>query len=207
MKFYNAYLQVAAEWESEFARNRALHGERIHCRQGCCECCSQMFLITEVEAAYISRGVKQLPATQQAALRERAAKYLIARDKLLADRRVPDAWGALPPPGLRLPCPALIDGACSIYAHRPLICRRYGIPLFNPRKPERIFACELNFRPGEEIQDTALVQIQTSLSDRWASVQAEYNAQGGRRDPKPITVARALVEDFESYVPGARSVY
>lgn len=207
MKPYEAYLQIAAEWEAEFTRNRALYGEQIHCRKGCSDCCSQMFLITEIEAAYISHGMKKLSAKERAKFRERAEKYLIAREKLLADRKLPDAWGALPPPGLRLPCPALENGACTIYEHRPLICRKYGIPLFNPKKPERIFACELNFKPGEEIGDPQLVQIQTSLSSRWANVQADYNAQGGHRDPKPLTVARALLEDFESYVPGAASVY
>ncbi len=201
MEPYESYLKVAGEWEAEFSRNRALHGERIHCRKGCSDCCSQMFLITEIEAAYISNGVKELPAAQRDTLRERAERYSIEREKLLADRKLPDAWGALPPPGLRLPCPALVDGACSIYEHRPLICRKYGIPLFNPQKPERIFACELNFKSGEEIDDPELIQIQTSLANRWRNVQAEYNAQGGRRDPKPLTVARALLEDFESYVP------
>ena len=58
---------------------------------------------------------------------------------------------SLPPPGLRLACPALEDGACQIYENRPLMCRKYGMPLYNPQKPEQVFACELNFKPGEEI--------------------------------------------------------
>lgn len=203
MRLYDEYLVVAAEWEEEFQRNRARYGERIHCRKGCSECCSQMFLITEVEAAYISRAVKKFSAGRRAVLRRRAREYLARREEILAQRSVPDEWGALPPPGLRLPCPALENGACSIYEHRPLICRKYGIPLFNPKKPERIFACELNFAPGEEIDDPELVQIQTGLFRRSEELQAEYNRQGGRRDSKPLTVARAILEDFEDCLPGA----
>ncbi|HEV2417107.1 MAG TPA: YkgJ family cysteine cluster protein [Terriglobia bacterium] len=205
MNEYERYLQVAARWAAEFERNRKLHGDKIHCGKGCCDCCSQMFQITEVEAAYISSTIKELPPNRQSEMRARARKYLAQREKLLASRNVPDAWGSLPPPGLRLPCPALEDGACSIYDHRPMICRKYGIPLYSPQKPDRIFACELNFKPGEEIIDSDLVQIHTQLYDRWAGVQAEYNQQGGRRDPKPLTVARAILEDFEPCLPEQRT--
>ncbi|MGH9345289.1 MAG: YkgJ family cysteine cluster protein [Terriglobia bacterium] len=203
MGAYDEYLRVAGEWNAEFARSRELHGDKIHCGKGCCDCCSQMFQITEVEAAYISSAIKKLPQSRQSELRARAREYLTQREKLLASRNVPDAWGSLPPPGLRLPCPALEGGACSIYDHRPMICRKYGIPLYSPQKPDRIFACELNFKPGEEIMDSDLVQIHAKLYDRWAGVQAGYNEQGGRRDPKPLTVARAILEDFEPYLPEA----
>jgi hypothetical protein len=64
-----------------------------------------------------------------------------------------------------------------------------------------VFACELNFRPGEEIMDSQLVQIHTNLWRQAANVQAAYNRQGGCRDPKPINVARAILEDFEEYLP------
>ncbi|MGH9403145.1 MAG: YkgJ family cysteine cluster protein [Terriglobia bacterium] len=205
MNEYDEFLLMAAGWEEEFTRSRKLHGAKIHCGKGCCDCCSQMFQITEVEAAYISSAVKKLPQNRQSELGARAREYLTQREKLLANRNVPDAWGALPPPGLRLPCPALEDGACSIYDHRPMICRKYGIPLYSPQKPDRIFACELNFQPGEEIIDSDLVQIHTKLYVRWAGVQADYNRRGGRRDPKPLTVARAILEDFESYLPSAAS--
>jgi Fe-S-cluster containining protein len=191
------FLEIAAEWESEFARNKKEYGERIHCRRGCTDCCSQMFQITEIEAAYISQAVKRFPRDERENLRERARQYEAQRQRILTNRNVPDAWGSLPPPGLRLACPALEDGACRIYEYRPLICRKYGIPLYNPRKPNQLFACELNFSPGEELEVTELVQIQTGIQERWGEVQAEYNKRGGRRDPEPITVARAILEDFE----------
>jgi Fe-S-cluster containining protein len=191
------FLEIAAEWESEFARNKKEYGERIHCRRGCTDCCSQMFQITEIEAAYISQAVKRFPPDERENLRERARQYEAQRQRILTNRNLPDAWGSLPPPGLRLACPALEDGACRIYEYRPLICRKYGIPLYNPRKPNQLFACELNFSPGEELEVTELVQIQTGIQERWGEVQAEYNKRGGRRDPEPITVARAILEDFE----------
>lgn len=201
MRNYRALLDIAKAWEAEFDRNQRRYGAKIRCRQGCTDCCHHLFQITELEAADISRAVKSLPIEERERLQAQAQKYLAERKNLLAEISAPDAWGSLPPPGLRLACPALVDGACRVYSHRPLICRRYGMPLYNPQRPERVFACELNFQPGEEIEDDRLVEIHTNLYERWREIQREYTRQGGKRDARPITVARAILEDFEQYLP------
>ena len=196
MSVIDRYLEICSEVEREFSRNRRLHGDRIHCRPGCTDCCHQLFQITEIEAACISRGVKKLDRAVREGLLRRAGPYMEARRKLVAANGEPEAWGSLPPVGTRLACPALEDGVCQIYEFRPLICRKFGIPLYNPDKPGRIFACELNFKDGEEIADSELVQIQTGIHGRWRKVQADYNEAGGVRDLEPLTVARAILEDF-----------
>lgn len=201
MSKFDNLLRIAAAWEAEFDRNKRLHGAKIQCRRGCTDCCHHLFQITELEAAFISHAVKSLPSDKRLAMEERSHRYTEDREKLLTERQVPDAWGSLPPLGLRLACPALEDGVCQIYEHRPLICRKYGMPLYNPRKPDRVFACELNFQPGEEILDSQLVQINTDLYDDAVEVQTEYDRQGGRRDAKPLNVARAILEDFEEFLP------
>jgi Fe-S-cluster containining protein len=187
--------------EMEFSRNRMLHGERIHCEPGCSACCSQLFQITEVEAAVLSAGVRTLPETQQNQMRGRAEVYLEARARLVSEKGEQEAWGGLPPEGTRLPCPALVEGICTVYEWRPLICRKYGIPLYNPDKPGRVFACELNFRAGEEIDDGALVQIQTELHGEVKELQREWDRLGLHRDSSPLTVARAIVEDLRAWLP------
>jgi Fe-S-cluster containining protein len=88
--------------------------------------------------------------------------------------------------GERLPCPALESGRCSIYQHRPLMCHKFGMPLFNPDKPGRIFACELNFADGEEIEDPDLIQIQTRIHEAWTQLK---NSTESERQ----TVAHAIV--------------
>jgi Fe-S-cluster containining protein len=194
----DAWKSACAEVDAEFERNRRLHGDRIHCRAGCSDCCHQLFQITEMEAAAISAGVAKMPAETRERLRDRAAAYLDRRRALVAGIGEQEAWGQLPPPGARLPCPALDDGACALYEHRPLICRKYGIPLWNPDRPGRVYACSLNFGDGDEIVDPDLITIQTGIHTRWKQAQALYNQRGGLRDPHPITVARAIVEDFSA---------
>lgn len=193
------YSKICMQWEAEFARNRAIHGPRIQCRRGCSDCCGQLFQITEVEAAVVSQGVALLPEGERRTLAAKAEVYLRERRALVARHGKIEAWGSLPPPGARLPCPALTaEGACSIYEHRPLICRKFGVPLYYPDKPGQVFACELNFRNGDAIEDGELVTIQTGLHGEWKQIQQDYDESGGRREAEPITVARAILEDFRS---------
>ena len=100
-----------------------------------------------------------------------------------------------------MPCPALEEGSCLIYDYRPLICRKFGIPLWNPDRPGRVYACQLNFREGEEIIDGELIQIQTRLHQNWKQLQHDYNLAGGHRDNQPLTIARAIVEDCSGWYP------
>lgn len=194
------YNRICTSVETEFQRNRDIYGKQIHCGPGCSDCCSQLFQITEIEAAWISHGVGQLAAEQRQRLQAKAGPYLEARNRMVTAQGEQEAWGSLPPRGTRLACPALEDGICTIYDYRPLICRKFGIPLYNPDRPGQVFACELNFKNGDAIDDGRLVQIQTAIHQEWNEVQGEYNRRGFRRDPKPITVARAIIEDFSGFI-------
>ena len=160
-----------------------------------------IFHITEVEAAEVSRGVKDLPAETRNRLAENARAYLPARDELMRRHGFIQAWGSLPRPETRLACPALVEGACALYEHRPLICRKFGMPLHHPEQPGRIFACELNFRTGEAFEDPGLVQIQTGLAEDWNRLQTDYDRDDGTRDELPISVAHAILKDYEDHLP------
>lgn len=154
------YLEVLAAVDAEFERNRSLHGIRIQCRPGCTDCCHHLFQITEIEAEYVGKGVRLLDAETRSALEARARAYLESyRD--LSNRRA------------RMPCPALHEGICSIYEFRPLVCHKFGMPIYNPDKPDRILACELNFKAGEEIRDPDLIQIQTGIHRTWKDLQSK----------------------------------
>lgn len=184
---------------TEFDRGVAVHGERIKCAPGCSSCCSQIFQITEVEAARISAWVKTLPVAERETLQAKARLNLVERAKLFD---TPEQWGDSVPRGHGTPCAALNDdGACGMYEARPIMCRKFGVPIFNPDRPDRVMACELNFADGEAIEDPGLVENQTKLYRDQQALQAAYNDAGGRRDDQPICIARAIVEDFTGYLP------
>ena len=188
--------------DSEFQREAGIFRERMHCGRGCSMCCSQMFSISTIEAAYISKAVKAMPQAKRERLRRAAVEYLArARAMTAPDPSGGEEPSVTPRPGLRLRCPALQNDACSIYDARPIICRKWGIPLFNPKKPLEIQACELNFGPGEEIDVDVIVEPQARLLEEW--VQLKDRARQHLNHPiSTATVAEALVRDYEEILFG-----
>ncbi len=93
-------------------------GEQMACRKGCASCCSNTFKITTIEANYLWQGFQQASEAIQEQITEQA--FITHRTA----------------------CPVLIDGACSLYQHRPLLCRAYGVML---KVDETVSTCHLNF--------------------------------------------------------------
>ncbi len=193
---FEAYLEHVADVDREFRRVADRFSERMQCRKGCSMCCSQMFSISLIEAAYISRAVKVLPDDERERLRAAARDYL-ARAPVTADGQET----ILPRPGVRLPCPALKDDSCSIYGARPIICHKWGIPVFNPAKPLELQACELNFRPGEAVDVDGLLEPQVALLEDWVELRNRANAPR-----ETATVAEAILFDYEVRLSDASDV-
>lgn len=192
---------VAQLADIEFARGAARHGARIQCKRGCSDCCGQVFHITEPEAARISLHLKTLPAAEQADMKQRATQYLHDRARLFA---APESWESPLPTGARLPCPALGQaGQCRIYQARPIICRKFGVPVLNPDRGT-VTACELNFKAGDPIEDEQLVKKQTALFAAQQDLQAAWNQAGAPRSETPLCVASALARDLWGLMPGGQ---
>lgn len=165
-------VQLTELVEAEFARNQARFGSRMQCRLGCTDCCHHRFDIDTTEARRIAAWLRSLPDGARQTLRVRAEAY--QREAVLGRPA-------------RLKCAALDDsGGCAIYPARPLVCRMFGMPIYNPREPARLKACELNFRPGEAIDADGIVERQTEIHRQWDALKAKYS--DGRR----WTVAEAL---------------
>ncbi len=85
------------------------------CSKGCDHCCYQWVRCSIPEALFTFEGIKSTCMPEEIAdLRARIGVY--------AAELVPDESGVIP----QVPCPLLRDGACSVYEHRPLICRGVG---------------------------------------------------------------------------------
>lgn len=196
------YREHARAVDSEFLREAEVFKGRIQCGRGCSMCCSQMFSISTIEAAYISSAVKAMPEADRARLRAAANDYLARAKTMTGPAQNSDGEQSITPrPGLRLPCPALREDACSIYEARPLICRKWGVPIFNPKKPSELQACELNFHPGEEIDVDEIIEPQADLLAQW--VELKNRARACLQKPiSTTTVAEALIYDYEETLFG-----
>jgi len=149
---YGTLLEEVDQW---FEACVARHPDAIACHHGCSECCRGLFDITLLDALYLKKGFDLLPAAVQQAVQVKAAGRLdyltthwpdFTRPWLL--NHIPEEqWDTMMPEEDETPCPLLSDqGACLVYAHRPMTCRLNGIPMIDTNG-EGLFDewCSLNF--------------------------------------------------------------
>lgn len=91
---------------------RPTAGRHLACKKGCGYCCHSFVSVTPPEAFRLARAVRDGGAAGMTidTVRQRARPLLGIAPKA----RI----------GARLPCPLLVDGACSVYGERPLVCRQ-----------------------------------------------------------------------------------
>jgi hypothetical protein len=83
----------------EFSAHRAPY---VACRQGCSDCCRMNVQISNLEAARIAAATGRRARTLSRGVQH-------ADDKFAGEA-----------------CPFLIDSSCSIYEHRPYVCRNHS---------------------------------------------------------------------------------
>lgn len=150
-------------------------GDWLVCRPGCTQCCIGPFPISQLDAARLQTGLRELGHTDP----DRAARVR-TRIREAVTRLTPSFPGD-PVTGILAeddaaqlafddfandePCPVLdpTTGTCDLYAHRPMTCREFGPPVrvsedegsglsvcelcFHGASPEQIAACEMIFDP------------------------------------------------------------
>lgn len=116
-------------------RKQEAVGKTISCRAGCAACCRQMVPLSAPESFYLMDRIEEMDPIQRAWLMgrfESIVEELEAEDMIGAmldimvgadeSRSLNKKYFAM-----QLPCPFLVDEACSIYAHRPVACREYNV--------------------------------------------------------------------------------
>ena len=177
----------------EFDRNLKKYGDKIKCRKGCSQCCSQIFRITKIDEAVIKEHLNELPLEIKDDLKKKASEYISnsGRNNISNISNISQEEYDV---NLKIPCPALNEeGACMIYEARPVICRRFGPPVYDYKNPGKLFACELNFSNGEEITDNELIPKQTLIGKKWDELKTEFNIQEGLNEIASTTIAEAIL--------------
>jgi Putative zinc- or iron-chelating domain len=163
--------KIEAMWEAvdEIGAIAAPHAA---CRKGCTHCCHTSVLIPAQEAALIGKRIGVKPAK---------VTGITGRHDIKA--------------GYDNPCPFLKDGACSIYASRPLACRQQ----YNMDADALL--CELIGGPSN-VPYLDMIDYQTAL----AMITAHHR-EGTERDPRtgrmvPVTITTSPdVGDIREFFP------
>jgi Fe-S-cluster containining protein len=103
----------------------------LSCCKECSECCNQLIPISIPEAFFLNNLVKSLSNKKRVKLNHRFGKIMsMLRDAGLAEDLLNlqnnhhidvDYFN------MRMGCPFLEDGLCSIYKYRPFVCREYYV--------------------------------------------------------------------------------
>lgn len=108
--------ELAQSYERQFEEQRGRDPElekrlaAVECRKGCSFCCHMNVAVSPLETVRV-----------WAALRE--GSQIERRDAVLAADARLEQRGTQERLALKMLCPLLVDGACSIYELRPLACR------------------------------------------------------------------------------------
>lgn len=145
---------VYDELDADLTRHRdhvARAGHPVSCKRGCNACCHLVTWATPTEAKGIVEHLERDPLRRQylhdvvmPRAREQAA---MLRDETMTHRRWHDEQRA---------CPLLLDGSCSVYRLRPIVCRTLLV-ISDPK------ACE----PPQQSTES-LDTVVTSAKGMWA---------------------------------------
>jgi len=145
-------VQLRRRVDDHFDAAIARSPEGFACRPGCWSCCRPRFSVFEIEAL----GIREALAELEPALRERIREQ--GRDASLGH------------------CALLVEGRCSVYAQRPMICRSHGLAIVT--EDGQVDHCELNYVEVEVPRASVLV---LEAINRPLSVMAEMHTSGGGR--------------------------
>ena len=109
--------RVDAHFEAAVARSPG----QFACRAGCFDCCRAGLSVFAIEADRIRGALARLPGDVRAQVRVQAAEE---------DRKH---------------CALLVDGRCSVYDERPILCRSHGLAVRPDAAQPEFDHCPLNY--------------------------------------------------------------
>ncbi|WP_429884471.1 YkgJ family cysteine cluster protein [Geoalkalibacter halelectricus] len=172
MQSLNNYFDLRARVDQWCQKVEADFPTQVRCEKGCASCCRHLSLFW-VEAVALALALEDLPENQAERLRERAAEAT-----------------------LDSPCPLLEEGACMLYAARPLICRTHGLPLLLENDGDStVDFCEKNFTDLDALPAQAVLDLNL-LNTTLAAINNLFISevfQGRPPDQPRLSIAEALL--------------
>lgn len=167
------------------------------CPSNCYDCCrnTATMLISEIEGQDLNVGLKKLAPEIQEHIRKKAKRSVRRLEQIgFSHEQMTKHAGMEAVEVLKgtpeAECPMLIGGVCSVYEHRPLICRVWGYPINNGRE---LACCRKTFigqrRHFKPIEYARYWETCRDLSEK---IGAE------EKTPNAYLVVRLLAEEGDS---------
>lgn len=137
-----AYRDELEQLDALFAGARQRHPGVIPCRTGCSACCHGPFDISVADLLLLREGLANADAEVRARVAQQAEELMEKVRILVPDWTAPWDIADLGEARFDVLVEALADqacplldpaGTCSVYSHRPLVCRMMGLPVATPQ--------------------------------------------------------------------------
>ena len=116
LEIYEKFIRVITKRLDEHFEDQK---EYLCCKEGCALCCqSGEYPCTSAELEYLSIGFSYLPSDIQNIIFSNIDKIKKEKTDFTGEKFL-------------YTCPFLIDNKCSVYSHRMLVCRTFGLIYFN----------------------------------------------------------------------------
>jgi Fe-S-cluster containining protein len=191
IKNYGAFLSRTSELFSTAAQKH-----KVKCKRGCFECCSAGFFdITLLDALHLRTAIQSVPSPIKERILARADEQLDILEKKKAFSRRNPLLKSLADidrvsrRSAKVACPALENGACMIYDHRPHICRIFGPTVRGPRRAVRLEGCGYFTRDLPETD----FPILSNYADEEVLLKAMFSEAGRKRIREVDTIIPAAL--------------
>jgi len=132
------YYLLTKEIDKQTANLRTQVDQQTLCPPDCHGCCitTATLPVSEVEGLDLKDGIIALPESVRSYVWRKANKTIrkLASLGYSLENIIPDSGNKALDAIKGAPeseCPLLIGGVCSVYKHRPILCRIWGYPMFN----------------------------------------------------------------------------
>lgn len=87
----------------------------IHCKKGCSRCCEKgEYPFSQLEFSYLTKGYVNLPENTRILVQQNIRNLKMDKKEFKGER-------------FEHKCPFLINGECSVYKYRGIVCRTFGL--------------------------------------------------------------------------------
>lgn len=139
------YRSILDRADAHFASVAASQPQNLQCGAGCSLCCYGLFEIGSGDVPVIADGLTSMHPSRRRKVIRRALEIVESSNHPNLRECSPAEKEQFFTRTQSTPCPNLDEqGLCMMYAHRPLVCRTFGLPLREGRKYLGD-VCELNF--------------------------------------------------------------